>query len=70
MTKLAVSALEEQWTNLEQLHSENIQFWAGTDIHVGFLVLDHGLLKCVGEITELIKKSLCSSTAKLYQTPG
>ena len=32
MTKLAVSALEEQWANLEQLHSENIQFWAGTDI--------------------------------------
>ena len=41
MTKLAVSALEEQWANLEQLHSENIQFWAGTDIQVGswFLIM-------------------------------
>lgn len=39
MTKLAVSALEEQWAYLEQLHSENIQFWAGTDIQVGFWFL-------------------------------
>ena len=36
MTKLAVSALEEQWANLEQLLSENIQFWAGADIQAGF----------------------------------
>ena len=35
MTELGVSALEEQWANLEQLHSENIQFWAGADIQAG-----------------------------------
>ena len=41
MTRLAMSALEEQWANLEELHSENIQFWAGTDIQVGswFLIM-------------------------------
>ena len=70
MTKLAVSALEEQWANLEQLHSENIQFWASADIQAGswFLIISL-FLKCVQQSLELIKNCLCSSTAKLYQTP-
>ena len=57
MTKLAISALEKQWANLEQLHSENIQFWAGADIQAGswFLIISL-FLKCVQQSPELIKK--------------